>query len=59
METLTKLVPGANKAAKRKKALTTFSGMVGAMVLARMVDDPAFAEEILQTMSASLATKAA
>lgn len=57
MEALTKLVPGTAKAAKRKKALTTFSGMVGAMVLARMVDDPALAEEILQTMSASITAK--
>jgi TetR/AcrR family transcriptional repressor of nem operon len=60
VETLTKLVPGANKTAKRKKALTTFSGMVGAMVLARMVDDPKLAAEILDAMSASMsAAKAA
>lgn len=56
METLAKFMPGAAKAAKRKKALTTFSGMVGAMVLARMVDDPKLAAEILDTMSASLAS---
>ena len=34
-------------AARRRRALATYAGMVGALTLARAVDDPAFAEEIL------------
>ena len=42
------------KAARREKALATFASMVGAVVLARSVDDPAFAEQILQSVAASM-----
>jgi len=38
---------GGTAAAKRKRALATMSGMVGALVLARAVDDPALSKEIL------------
>jgi TetR/AcrR family transcriptional regulator, transcriptional repressor for nem operon len=34
-------------AARRKRAIATLSGMVGALTLARAVDDPALAKEIL------------
>ena len=49
------VLPGRSKAARREKALATFAGMVGAVVLARAVDDPALGEEILQSVSASIA----
>lgn len=52
---LTKFMPGTARAAKRRKALATFAGMVGAMVLARAVDDPELSEEILQAVAASTA----
>jgi TetR/AcrR family transcriptional repressor of nem operon len=39
---------GRSKAEKRKKSLAAVSEMVGALVLARSVNDPAFAKEILQ-----------
>lgn len=34
-------------AARRRRALATYAGMVGALILARAVDDPAFTEEML------------
>src|SRR5437870_7758330 len=36
---LAKLVPGKSKAARRQKAISTYATLVGAMVLARAVDD--------------------
>jgi TetR/AcrR family transcriptional repressor of nem operon len=47
IDVLTKLVPGATKTSRRRKALAAMSQLVGAMVLARAVDDTAFSDEIL------------
>lgn len=47
IDLLDRLVPGRSKAAQREKALATLSGLVGALVLARAVDDPALSDEIL------------
>ena len=44
---LAKLVPGKSKAARRQKAIGTYATLVGAMVLARAVDDRALSQEIL------------
>ena len=41
-------------AARRRRALATYASMVGALTLARAVDDPAFAEEILAAARESL-----
>jgi TetR/AcrR family transcriptional repressor of nem operon len=46
-EFLSKIVPGKSKAAKRQKAIASYASMVGAMVLARAVDDSALSQEIL------------
>ncbi|MBY6263698.1 TetR/AcrR family transcriptional regulator [Azospirillum sp. 412522] len=54
LEGLVRLVPGRSAEAKRRAALATLSGMVGALVLARAVDDPALSEEILEAARASL-----
>ncbi|BAI75598.1 transcriptional regulator (plasmid) [Azospirillum sp. B510] len=54
LDSLSRLVPGRSAEAKRKAALATFSGMVGALILARAVDDPALSEEILAAARASL-----
>ena len=43
---LAKLVPGKSKA-RRQKAIITYATLVGAMVLARAVDDRALSQEIL------------
>ena len=55
LETLTRLAPGKSPAQKRKQAIATFAGMVGAMVLARAVNEPKLSEEILETMAGALA----
>ena len=54
VDVLARLIPGKSKAVKHEKALATFASMVGALVLARAVDDPALSEEILRTVSASI-----
>lgn len=51
---LARVVSGRSAAARRQKALATLSGMVGAVVLARAVEDDTFAEEILDASRASL-----
>jgi len=54
IDVLTRLVPGASAAAKRRKALAVYSSMVGALVLARAVDDPKLSHEILQAVASSV-----
>jgi TetR/AcrR family transcriptional repressor of nem operon len=49
---------GKTAAAKRKKAIVTFASMLGALVIARAVNDPKVSEEILETVSASVAGSA-
>jgi TetR/AcrR family transcriptional regulator, transcriptional repressor for nem operon len=54
IDLLTKLVPGKSKAAKRRKAISTYATLVGAMVMARAVDDRALSQEILEAGLASV-----
>ncbi|SMF53447.1 transcriptional regulator, TetR family [Azospirillum oryzae] len=54
IDRLQRLVPGRSAEAKRKAALATLSGMVGALILSRAVDDPALSEEILDAARESL-----
>ena len=51
---LARLAPGTSKAARRQKAITTYATLVGAMVLARAVDDRALSQEILDAGLASV-----
>lgn len=44
---LSVLLPGRSKAARRRKALAKAAAMVGALILARAMDDEALSEEIL------------
>jgi TetR/AcrR family transcriptional regulator, transcriptional repressor for nem operon len=53
IELLTRIVPGRSRAPRRKRALALYASLVGAMVLARAVDDPALSTEILQALAAS------
>jgi TetR/AcrR family transcriptional repressor of nem operon len=48
IDVLATFVPGRAAAARREKALATMSGMVGAMVLARAVNDAELSDEILR-----------
>jgi len=50
LETLRGLVSGESKAAKRQRAAATFASMVGALVLARALDDEALSKEILRAV---------
>lgn len=46
-ERIAAISPGRNAAARRSRALADYAQMVGAMVLARAVDDTALSDEIL------------
>lgn len=52
-------VPGRTKAARRARALSSYASMVGALVLARAVEDKALSDEILQAVAASMVEDAA
>ena len=47
LATLTRVVKGRTEARRRQRAIATLCGMVGAIVLARAVDDKALSTEIL------------
>lgn len=51
---LAKLIPGRSRAARRQKAISAYATLVGAMVMARAVDDRALSEEILDAGLASV-----
>lgn len=50
IDLLESLIPGRGKAAQRRKAVAACASMVGALVLARAVDDDALSDEILDTV---------
>ena len=54
VELLAKLVPGKSKAARKQKAIATYATLVGALVMARAVDDRALSQEILDASLASV-----
>ena len=51
---LERIVPGRGPAARRERALATMAGLVGALVLARAVEDPELSEEFLRATEAIL-----
>jgi TetR/AcrR family transcriptional repressor of nem operon len=55
VDMLTRLLTGKSKRAKRERALTIYASMVGALVLARAVDDAELSDEVLQSVLASIA----
>jgi TetR/AcrR family transcriptional regulator, transcriptional repressor for nem operon len=55
LDTLARLTPAKSTVAKRNKAMATFASMVGALVIARAVNDPKLSREFLQVVSASIA----
>src|SRR3954451_12996235 len=54
VEFLTKLVPGKPTVANRQKAISMYATLVGAMVMARAVNDRALSQEILDASLASV-----
>jgi TetR/AcrR family transcriptional repressor of nem operon len=59
LEFLARLTSGKTAAVKHKNAILTFASMVGALVIARAVNDSKVSEEILEVVSASVAGSAA
>jgi TetR/AcrR family transcriptional regulator, transcriptional repressor for nem operon len=51
---LIRLVPGKSKSARRRKALSDFAAMVGAVIIARAVDDTELSTEVLHAVASSL-----
>ena len=49
LDILTEAIPGRSKAVRRRKAVIAMAALVGAVTLARAVDDPKLTEEILGT----------
>jgi TetR/AcrR family transcriptional repressor of nem operon len=47
VDIIAKAVPSGSKAARRRKALAAMAELVGALTLARAVDDPSLSDEIL------------
>jgi len=58
LDILAGLVPGETRAAKRKRAAATIASMVGALVLARVLDDDALSKEILRAVKSAAAASA-
>jgi TetR/AcrR family transcriptional repressor of nem operon len=46
-------MPGRSPAARRKQALATMAGLIGALILSRAVDDPTLSDEILEAATAT------
>jgi TetR/AcrR family transcriptional repressor of nem operon len=58
VDILTDALPGFSKPAKRRKAIAAMATMVGAVTLARAVNDPVLSEEILDAARQELRTAA-
>jgi len=56
---LTSISPGPSAGAQREQALATLAGLVGALTLARAVDDPSFSDEILRAAVAAFGGRSA
>ena len=58
IERLSRIAPGQDAAQKRQTAIGSWAAMVGAMILARVSDDPALSSEVLDQTKVWLATLA-
>jgi TetR/AcrR family transcriptional regulator, transcriptional repressor for nem operon len=59
VETLSRTAPGETPQERRRAAIGSWSAMVGAVILARISDDPALADEVLAQTRAFIAARAA
>jgi TetR/AcrR family transcriptional regulator, transcriptional repressor for nem operon len=55
LDLLAGVVPGESRKARRQRAITTMAGLVGALVLARLVADAELSGEILEAVREGLA----
>ena len=53
LDILERVAAGRSESDRREQAIATMSGLVGAMVVARLVDDPALSNEILTVAAAA------
>jgi TetR/AcrR family transcriptional repressor of nem operon len=56
LDLLARVSPGKSRAARRRKAVATYASLVGAIVLARAVDDAKLSDEILHAVAAEMRT---
>lgn len=56
LDLLARASPGKSRAARRRKAIATYASLVGAIVLARAVDDAKLSDEILHAVAAEIRT---
>lgn len=54
LDLLAGAAPGASAEERRRNAIATYAAMIGGLVLARAVSEPALSEEILAAVAASL-----
>ena len=54
---LMQLVPGKSRAARRRRALTDFAAMVGAVTIARAVDDSSLSKDVLDAVASALSER--
>jgi TetR/AcrR family transcriptional regulator, transcriptional repressor for nem operon len=57
LELLSNVVPGQSKAERRRKAIATMAEMIGALILARAVDDPALSGYIAEFVGTVASTQ--
>jgi TetR/AcrR family transcriptional repressor of nem operon len=54
LDYLSRVVPGTSSSLRRQKAISTYAGLVGALVVSRVVDDPNLSNEILDAVAATM-----
>jgi TetR/AcrR family transcriptional repressor of nem operon len=54
VDALTQVLPGKSRGKKHERALAIYASMIGAIVVARAVDDPDLSEEVLKSVLASI-----
>jgi len=57
LDYLSRMVHGNSNSLRRQKALATYAGLVGALIVSRAVDDPALSNEILSAVATTMHTK--
>jgi TetR/AcrR family transcriptional repressor of nem operon len=57
LDYLSRSVHGNSNSLRRQKALATYAGLVGALIVSRAVDDPVLSNEILSAVATTMHTK--
>jgi TetR/AcrR family transcriptional regulator, transcriptional repressor for nem operon len=57
LDYLSRMVHGNSNSLRRQKALATYAGLVGALIVSRAVDDPVLSNEILSAVASTMQTK--